>query len=118
MDPDELCWQFAPMSNPKIYEKLHEVRIMVEPAAAELAANRRNIPDVDRLHNALDRMAHADRNAAIETGPQTPAPACSDYCRPALTMPATSTFPPTPRATTLGTTVAFRHMRIDRTYWE
>jgi DNA-binding FadR family transcriptional regulator len=60
LDPDVLRWQFAVDDNPEILEKLHEVRVMVEPAAAALAAARRTSDDLAELDAALADMETSD----------------------------------------------------------
>ena len=60
LDPDVLRWQFDTVADLGILEKLHEVRVMVEPAAAELAAVRRNDDDLTALFAAVDAMSVAD----------------------------------------------------------
>lgn len=60
LDPDVLRWQFAVADNPDILEQLHEVRVMVEPAAAALAAARRLEADLVELDQALDDMEASD----------------------------------------------------------
>lgn len=64
LDPDVLRWQFETLSNPDVLEQLHEVRVMVEPAAAELAARRRTPEDLATLEDAIRRMAESDDAAA------------------------------------------------------
>lgn len=64
LDPDVLRWQFDSVTDMAILEKLHEVRVMVEPAAAELAAARRTDVDLDILFAAVDAMAVADATAS------------------------------------------------------
>lgn len=56
LDPDVLRWQFDSITDLSILEKLHEVRVMVEPAAAELAASRRDDHDLDVLLGAVETM--------------------------------------------------------------
>lgn len=63
LDPDVLRWQFDSVTDVAILEKLHEVRVMVEPAAAELAAQRRTDEDLAVLFEAVDQMAIAEANA-------------------------------------------------------
>ena len=63
LDPDVLRWQFDSVTDFSILEKLHEVRVMVEPAAAELAAQRRTPDDLAALFAAVDDMAIADATA-------------------------------------------------------
>lgn len=59
LDPDVLRWQFDSVTDVSILEKLHEVRVMVEPAAAELAAVRRTDDDLVVLFAAVEAMAEA-----------------------------------------------------------
>jgi DNA-binding FadR family transcriptional regulator len=56
LDPDVLRWQFDSGADRSILEKLHEVRVMVEPAAAELAAMRRTSKDIQTLKDAIKLM--------------------------------------------------------------
>ncbi len=63
LDPDVLRWQFDSVTDISILENLHEVRVMVEPAAAELAAMRRTDDDIRVLNSALVAMAIADATA-------------------------------------------------------
>ncbi|WP_375389710.1 FadR/GntR family transcriptional regulator [uncultured Amnibacterium sp.] len=63
LDPDVLRWQFDTVSDPGILDKLHEVRVMVEPAAAELAAVRRDDVDLRALFDAVDAMSIASVTA-------------------------------------------------------
>jgi len=64
LDPDVLRWQFDSVTDMAILDKLHEVRVIMEPGAAELAAVRRTDSDIDVLFAALDAMAVADRTAS------------------------------------------------------
>ena len=59
LDPDVLRWQFQVRTDPGLFDRLQEVRVMVEPAAAELAARRRTDSDLKELHSALDDMSAA-----------------------------------------------------------
>lgn len=56
LDPDMLRWQLATLPNLEFLEKLAELRLMVEPAAASLAAQRRSAADLDQLASALALM--------------------------------------------------------------
>lgn len=56
LDPDVLRWQFDSVTDLSILEKLHEVRAMVEPAAAALAAVRRSDDDLVVLFGAVEAM--------------------------------------------------------------
>lgn len=60
LDPDVLRWQFEAMADPESLEKLAEVRMMIEPSAASLAARRSNSEDIEALQAALAHMDEAD----------------------------------------------------------
>jgi GntR family galactonate operon transcriptional repressor len=60
LDADIIRWQFAERSDDGFLDNLHEVRRIVEPAGARLAAERRTDDDVKILEAALDTMAAAD----------------------------------------------------------
>jgi GntR family transcriptional regulator, galactonate operon transcriptional repressor len=62
LDTDVLGWRGAGGANPALFEQLAEVRSIVEPAAAALAARRAAGADRDALAACLDEMdlAHAD----------------------------------------------------------
>ena len=55
LDPDVLRWQFGEAGR-QMLEALTEVRAIVEPPAARLAAERRTDADVEALEQALERM--------------------------------------------------------------
>jgi GntR family galactonate operon transcriptional repressor len=59
LDPDVLAWQQEGMPQPVFLRKLTEVRLIVEPAAAELAAKRARVPEVAALEAALRDMTEA-----------------------------------------------------------
>src|SRR5690606_13008469 len=54
---DIIRWQFAERSDDTFLDNLHEVRRIVEPAGARLAAERRTDDDLERLETALETMA-------------------------------------------------------------
>lgn len=62
LDPDVLRWKFMIADNPDILEELHEVRVIVEPAAAALAAQRRTDADLHELDLALADMESSDES--------------------------------------------------------
>lgn len=67
LDPDVLRWIFengAP--DPAFLQELFELRQIVEPAAAALAAERRTAEDLDELRAALDGMER--HGLAVEDG--------------------------------------------------
>ncbi|MFG1708124.1 FadR/GntR family transcriptional regulator [Nonomuraea sp. M3C6] len=53
LDPDLLRWQFEDPTGTRLLDDLYEVRIIVEPAGARLAATRRTEEDVERLAATL-----------------------------------------------------------------
>lgn len=72
LDPDVLRWQLIALPNPELLEKLAEIRIMIEPAAAALAAERRTEDDLREMETALEIMdvddEAADSAASIVAG--------------------------------------------------
>ena len=57
LDPDILAWQFELGASEEFIRNLFELRKIVEPSAAALAAMRRNQDQLSRLANSLARMA-------------------------------------------------------------
>ncbi len=57
LDPDVLAWMFSGQPNPQVLHGVFELRKIVEPAAAALAAVRRNAGHLDVMRRALDDMA-------------------------------------------------------------
>jgi DNA-binding FadR family transcriptional regulator len=57
LDPDVLAWLFSGTPGPEVLHGLFELRTMVEPAAAALAAERREECHLQRMKRALDAMA-------------------------------------------------------------
>ena len=68
LDGDVLRWQFARSHRPGLFDDLHELRSIVEPGAASLAAARATEDDLAALDAALADMAAAgsDPAAAVE----------------------------------------------------
>ena len=69
LDPDVLAWAFAGEPDPQLVRSLFELRAIIEPAAAGLAAMRRHSLATD-LGRAADRQFHdailrATRNDAL-----------------------------------------------------
>jgi DNA-binding FadR family transcriptional regulator len=56
LDPDVLSWVFSGEPEPEVLHGLFELRTIVEPAAAALAAVRRNQQHLDDMRRALDAM--------------------------------------------------------------
>lgn len=66
LDADVMRWHTAASTDPGLFDQLTEVRAVVEPAAARLAAERATDEDVAELTAALDAMAAAsDVEAAV-----------------------------------------------------
>ncbi|TDE53993.1 FadR family transcriptional regulator [Nonomuraea mesophila] len=57
LDPDVLRWRFTQRGDEGMLRDLAEVRAVVEPAGARLAAQRRTDEDLEILEAALARMA-------------------------------------------------------------
>lgn len=66
LDPDLLAWQFEAEPSRKFIHDLFELRMMVEPQAAALAAARRSRQDVTAMATALAAMA--EHGLATEPG--------------------------------------------------
>lgn len=63
LDEDVLQWQMESRADDTFLANLAEVRAMVEPAGARLAAERRTDEDLDALREACDAMARPDATA-------------------------------------------------------
>jgi DNA-binding FadR family transcriptional regulator len=57
LDPDVLSWVFSRDPAPEVLDGLFELRSIVEPAAAALAAVRRNQQHLDNMRRALDELS-------------------------------------------------------------
>jgi len=57
LDPDVLVWVFTHVPKPEVIHGLFELRTIVEPAAAALAAARRTQSHLTDMRRALDAMA-------------------------------------------------------------
>jgi DNA-binding FadR family transcriptional regulator len=57
LDPDVLAWAFSGEPEPEVLHGLFELRTIVEPAAAALAAVRRDQSHLDTMRRALDAMS-------------------------------------------------------------
>jgi DNA-binding FadR family transcriptional regulator len=66
LDPDVLAWAFSGEPEPEVLHGLFELRTIVEPAAAALAAARRNQQHLDAMRRALDGMTQHTLN--VEEG--------------------------------------------------
>ncbi|MET8849948.1 FadR/GntR family transcriptional regulator [Amycolatopsis sp. NPDC004625] len=68
LDADVMRWQTAAADDPALLDELTEVRAVVEPAAARIAAGRATEEDVEGLRDALADMAAAgdDPEASVQ----------------------------------------------------
>jgi DNA-binding FadR family transcriptional regulator len=68
LDADVLRWQFATRPTAELLDQLAEVRAIVEPAGARLAAQRRDDADLAVLSEAVEAMATStsDTAAAVD----------------------------------------------------
>jgi DNA-binding FadR family transcriptional regulator len=57
LDPDMLAWMFSGEPDPEFVRNLFELRGIIEPAAAELAALRRSDAELQNMTNAIELMA-------------------------------------------------------------
>lgn len=67
LDPDLLRWQFAERSDAKFLQNLAEVRYIVEPAGARLAAERRSAEELEAMRETLAMLddTSADPSAVV-----------------------------------------------------
>lgn len=66
LDADVMRWHIAAVADPALFDQLTEVRAVVEPAAARMAAERATDDDLAALAEALDAMSAAqDVDAAV-----------------------------------------------------
>ena len=68
LDADVMRWQTAAADDPGLLDELTEVRAVVEPAAARIAAGRATEEDLEALRDALADMAAAgdDPEACVQ----------------------------------------------------
>lgn len=66
LDPDVLAWIFDGEPEPEILQSLFELRTLIEPEAAALAAKRRTQGHLDGMRAALDAMR--EHTLAVEAG--------------------------------------------------
>ncbi len=64
IDPDVLAWHFEIEPTQAYLDQLFELRLMLEPKAAGLAAERRSDSDITRMREALERMERLTLNCA------------------------------------------------------
>ena len=61
LDPDVLRWHFEDRSDQRFFDNLAELRAIIEPPAARLAAERREPGDLEVLDRELAAMAKAGK---------------------------------------------------------
>ena len=67
LDADVMRWHTSSSTDPALFDQLTEVRAVVEPAAARMAAERATAEDIAALTDALAAMGTAtDVDAAVE----------------------------------------------------
>jgi DNA-binding FadR family transcriptional regulator len=67
LDPDVLEWRLQTNESEKVLDQLYELRQMVEPLAASLAATRAKLPDFQKMDQAYNEMAAAgDCESVVE----------------------------------------------------
>jgi GntR family transcriptional regulator, galactonate operon transcriptional repressor len=60
LDADVMRWHTTASTDPDLFDQLTEVRAVVEPAAARMAAERATESDLTELRTALTAMANAE----------------------------------------------------------
>ncbi len=68
LDPDVISWIFSGTPGEPLLKGLFELRTIVEPAAAALAAERRTAQQLQALRHSLDRMTL--HSLAVDAGQQ------------------------------------------------
>ena len=68
LDPDVISWIFTGTPDERLLRGLFELRTIVEPAAAALAAERRTNEQLKKLRTSLERMT--EHSLAIDEGQQ------------------------------------------------
>ena len=63
LDMDVLSWRYASMPRAQFFRELFEIRRMIEPAAAALAAERANDADIAEMDLAYAAMETADQTS-------------------------------------------------------
>jgi GntR family transcriptional regulator, galactonate operon transcriptional repressor len=69
LDADVIHWRSSDHSDHSLLDDLDEVRAIIEPAGARLAAQRRTEADLDALEGALTAMAEAYRADGADADP-------------------------------------------------
>jgi GntR family transcriptional regulator, galactonate operon transcriptional repressor len=59
LDPDVIAWQLESDTHVQCFREVTELRLLVEPAAARMAAERATAEEVEKLASAFGRMTEA-----------------------------------------------------------
>lgn len=57
LDPEVLSWRYSVMPTAQFYSELFEIRLMIEPEAAALAASRATPSDIAEMSEAFSEMS-------------------------------------------------------------
>lgn len=87
LDPDVLSWMFSDNPRPDLIHGVFELRSIVEPPAAELAAKRRGVSHLDAMARALELMARhtLDKPEGREADKAFHAALLAGTCNPFMT---------------------------------
>lgn len=68
LDPEVLSWRYSVMAPAQFYSELFEIRLMIEPEAAALAARRATQADIAEIVAAFGEMSKSHQNgtAAVD----------------------------------------------------
>jgi DNA-binding FadR family transcriptional regulator len=66
LDPEVLSWRYSVMPQAQFYGELFEIRLMIEPQAAALAANRATEADIAEMDAAFEEMSKNHQDGATE----------------------------------------------------
>jgi GntR family transcriptional regulator, galactonate operon transcriptional repressor len=66
LDPEVLTWRYSVMPMAQFYSELFEIRMMIEPEAAALAASRATAADIAEMSEAFGEMSKLRETGAFE----------------------------------------------------
>jgi DNA-binding FadR family transcriptional regulator len=66
LDPEVLSWRYGAMPPAQFYSELFEIRLMIEPQAAALAASRATQADIAEIVAAFTEMSKSHQDGAAE----------------------------------------------------
>ena len=66
LDPDVIRWKFENASNFSLLDDLGEVRLILEPLAAQLASIRRTEQEISTMSDAIIAMAQASKKESLD----------------------------------------------------